>query len=248
MTNIVTIGDDRTARVRVNPDKAEIHGADLHLIPVLVPEFPSVALEYPIVLAKRGDTGQFTCSAMLGLELNENLFWQDDKWQGLYLPLQIRRQPFFVAEVEDPPAEDGQPLRQAICIDLDSPTVIFDENSPDGEALLTPDGGESEFLLRAKRILEQLLHGEQSNGQFIALLTELGLMQPLSMEITFVDDTSTRLEGMYTVDKEKLSDLPDDALLRLHKSGYLESLYAMTISLGQMFSLIHRKNQRISSG
>ena len=43
-------------------------------MPVVVSEFPLLAVHYPILLSKDADTGAFYCGAMLGFDAGENLF------------------------------------------------------------------------------------------------------------------------------------------------------------------------------
>lgn len=234
MTKLVAIDNKNHRNLKVDASKAELHGAQVHLIPAVLPEFTNLAAQYPLVLTKNGDTGQFVCVAMLGFEANENLFWQDGQWQAIYLPLQIQRQPFFVGDADS---------EQVVCIDLDSPTL----SSGEGETLFADDGTESEYFRQAKERLAHLLHGESVNQSFIEKIIELELLQPLSLEITFVNQTTRRLNGLYTIDKSKLAALAGEQVLALHQSGYLEAIYTMITSLGQIYALIDKKNKRLNA-
>lgn len=99
MANLVAVDNKNHKHIKINNTLAETHGKNLHLIPAIVAEFTNLAVQYPILLTKNGDTGQFVCAAMLGFESGENLFWQNEQWQGIYLPLQIQRQPFLLARL-----------------------------------------------------------------------------------------------------------------------------------------------------
>lgn len=246
MTNLVAIDNTIHKDVRIESNKAELHGADLHMIPVVLSEFVNLAVQYPIVLTKNGDTGQFICVAMLGFKANENLFWKNDQWQGLYLPLQIQRQPFFVGNVDVESSEQGAKSQQVVCVDFDSPTIV--ENCHDktqGEALFTDDGVETEYFQQAKVRIAQLLQGEVANQHFIDKLKELDILQSLSVEINFVNQEKTRLNGLYTIDKEKLAALSEPNVFALHQTGFLEAIYTMIASLGQIYALIDKKNKQI---
>jgi len=234
MTNLVAIDNKNHKDITVDGSKAEMHGANVNLIPVVVPEFSNLATQYPIVITKNGDTGQFVFAAMLGLETNENLFWQDEQWQGLYLPLQIQRQPFFVGEMNN---------EQIMCIDLESPTL----SSNDGVAIFNSDGSDSEYLQDAKEKLALLLQGELQNIELIDAITSLDLLQPLSVEITLVNEQSCRLNGLYTIDNAKLAALGDAQVVNLHRQGQLDSIYTMITSLGQIYGLIDKKNKQVSA-
>ena len=96
MANIVAVDNKNHKNVQIDTGKLGLHGAKLNMVPVVMSEFSSAAVQYPLAITKNEDTGKFVCVALLGFEVGENLFWENGDWQGLYLPLQIRRQPFFV--------------------------------------------------------------------------------------------------------------------------------------------------------
>jgi len=247
MANLIAIDNQTHKNLHINSSKAELHGQALHLIPVVLSEFSNLAVQYPIVFTKNGDTGQFICASMLGFSHSENLFWQDGEWQGLYLPLQIQRQPFFVGDLTSSKNGNESNTEQVVCVDFDSPTVCTDNNSVDqGEALFTVTGEETEFFTEAKSRLAKLLQGEVANQEFINKVTELELLQPLTLEITFVNQETTQLNGLYTIDREKLAQLSSATIFELHQSGFLEAIYIMLTSLGQLYALIDKKNQRLA--
>ena len=75
MANLTAIDYHSHKHLRINPEAAELHGAELNMIPVVVDEFTNLAVQYPIVIAKNEETGQFSLSALLGFEQHENLYW-----------------------------------------------------------------------------------------------------------------------------------------------------------------------------
>src|SRR3954464_9567759 len=70
--------------------------ATQHLIPIVVSEFRKAAIQYPIVFAKHPDTGRFAPYVLSGLGVEENLFWSGTELEVAYVPLNVRRQPFYV--------------------------------------------------------------------------------------------------------------------------------------------------------
>lgn len=244
MAKLVTINSDIHRNLAVNPQKAELHGAELNLIPVVMGEFVNAAVQFPIVITKNGDTGEFVCAAMLGFEAHENLFWQNGQWQGIYLPLQIQRQPFFIANTQEV-ADDKTSSNLEMCIDMDSPAII--DSSVEHEqkqCLFIEDGQESDYLKHAKLLLGQLLQGEQDNQRLLAALKQYDLIQPLSLEVTFANDKSTRLNGLYTINQDALAKLSESQIVQLHRDGLLQAIYTMVTSLGQIYALIARKNSQ----
>lgn len=241
MANLVAVDNKNHLKIKIDPNKRYLHGKALHLVPVVLSEFSNLAVQYPIVLTKNADTGQFVFMAMLGFEVGENLFWQEGQWQGLYLPLQIRRQPFFVGNPDSSNQQQANDGDYIVCIDSDSPTIT----SEDGVALFDEKGLDTDYFQDAKSCLAQLLKGEAENKLLIEYLQNMDLLQSMSLEITFVNQESTRLNGLYTVDQEKMAKLTDEQLLILYKTGILPAIYTLITSLGQIHALIDLKNKRL---
>ncbi len=239
MAQLVVIDNKNHRKLRIDVNKAEQHGAMLNLVPAVMSEFINMAVQYPLVITKHADTGQFVFAAMLGFEADENLFWQDEQWQGLYLPLQIRRQPFFVNSAK----ENSGKGDYVVCFDSDSPTI-----SQDGEQTLFDENGEeTEYFQQAKVCLAQLLRGEVDNKRLLKHLEKMSLLQVMKMEITFANQQSTTLKGLYTIDQEKLASLSAENISILHSEGLLQAIYTLITSLGQMHHLIDLKNKRLGS-
>lgn len=241
MNNLVAIDNVTHRNVKINLDKAESHGSELHLVPAVLPEFVHLALHYPIVLTKNGETGQFSCTAMLGFSQGENLFWKNDKWQALYVPLQVRRQPFFLGIDEKSTAELGDD-QYVVCLDSKSPSI-----GEDGEAIFNDAGEETPFFQQAKARLGELLRGEQEMDKFIGTLLSLDLVESMSIDIKFVNEQSTRLNGLYTINQDKLAALTGEQLASLSEKNYLQAIYCMIISVGQLYALIELKNNQLTS-
>ncbi|MEC4724462.1 SapC family protein [Shewanella sp. D64] len=235
MSNLAQLNLASHRNIQLDPQQCAQHGAELNLIPVILTEFRQLVTQYPIVIAKNGDSGAFTLVAMLGFADKENLFWQDHQWRSIYLPLQIRRQPFFVGP------KDAATGEHPVCIDMNSPSISQAQNAV---ALYNDRGEESDYLLEAKQNLAQLLQGEADNYDFIQILQKLKLLQSLSVEITFEHAAPTRLNGLYTIDEKQFNNLSDAQLLRLHRTHFFEPIYMMIASLGQIYHLIDLKNKR----
>ncbi len=246
MAKLVAINNNLHQNVSVNPDKVAQHGAELNLVPVVLSEFSNLVVEHPIVLTKNGETGEFVCAALLGFESKENLFWHHEQWQGLYLPLQIQRQPFFISQTSNDVTQKDEYI---ICLDVESPAIkefTTDEPAADYQRIFTNTGEDSQYFQQAKQCLAQLIQGEADNTLFLSTLQHFELLQPLSLEITFANEQSTRLNGLYTIDQDKLAALANEQLIELHQQQLLQPIYTMIASLGQIYRLIERKNTRLA--
>ncbi len=240
MINLVAVDNKNHLKVQIDTSKLALHGAKLNMIPVVLSEFSSLAAQYPIALTKNGDTGEFVFVALLGFEVEENLFWENDEWQGLYLPLQIRRQPFFIGN-PDANNQMAEKDDHIVCIDTQSPAITTEN----GMALFDERGLDTDFFQQTKACLAHILTGERENKIFIESLQKMDLLQSMSLEITFANQESKRLNGLYTVNQDKLVKLNDEHILQLHKLDLLAAIHTMITSLGHVQTLIDLKNKRL---
>lgn len=241
MSKLIAIDNLHHRDLAINTSLAEHHAKALNLIPVVTFELVNVATQYPIVLAKNEATGQFTLSALMGFEQGENLFWQEQQWQGLYLPLQVQRQPFFIG--------DGEEQEHLVCVDQTSPAVTTsntNEDQVDVQPIFTEDGSDSDYFQHIKQCLAQLFQGQKHNAQLLDTLIKLQLIQPMSLELTFINEQKTRLDGLYTIDQARLAQLGQEQIYQLHQDNMLSAIYTMITSVGQIYSLIDRKNKRLT--
>lgn len=234
MARFVTLHNRLHKNIKVNLEQVEAQGARERMVPVVMSEFLKLVVQYPIVFTKLSETGQFVCVALLGFEHNENLFWENDRWQGIYTPLNIVRQPFFIGR------ENDQTL---ICIDAESECLSSDK----GELIFDERGEETDFLRNIKTRLAELVSGEVATREFVQALLNLDLLLPMSFDITFVNQQEQRVQGLYTIDEEKLEALTSEKLLSLHQKNYLKPIYILIASLGHLYSLVQKKNERIAN-
>ena len=226
------------AGLRIRADLVETSASNQHLIPIVASEFRKAAIQYPIVFAKHTETGRFNPYILNGLGLNENLFWTGTELDVAYVPLNVRRQPFYVRT--DAAAEG--PAKNVLCIDLDNPSL----DASGTQTIVNSDGGDSAYLKEILSILGELIAGQETTAQFIATLLSLELLTPILLDIALDDGTPLRLEGLYGLDEERFRQLEEREILRLRQTGYLDLIYSVLIASGQIFKLIRLKNQCIA--
>jgi hypothetical protein len=224
--------------LRIRADLIEASAARQHLIPIVVSEFRKAATQYPIVFAKNPETGRFAPYVLNGLAVEENLFWSGTELDVAYVPLNVRRQPFFVG-MDDAP---NGPATNVLCIDLDSPCL----DGSGAKTIVDPDGSDSAYLAGILAILGELVAGKKTTEQFIASLLSLDLLAPIVLDIVLDDGTPLQVQGLYGLDEEKFRQLDAGAIASLWRTGYLDLIYAVSIASGQIFKLIRMKNQRIA--
>ena len=228
---LVELSRSAHAGLRIRPELAEAAAAEAHLVPVVVSEFRKAAIQYPIVFAKHPETGQFDPYVLNGLGLKENLFWSGTELDVVYVPLNVRRQPFYVG------------TDNALCIDLDHPAV----DSSGSKTVVEADGSDSAYLKGILSVLGELVTGKERTGQFIAALLSLDLLAPIVLDIVLDDKTPLQVEGLYGIDEDKLRQLDEGEIGRLWRSGHLDLIYSVLTASGQIVKLIRLKNQRLAA-
>lgn len=253
MPQLIAVNPKFHQHTVVNPKLVKQEASELHLVPAVLNEFQKLVVQYPIVFSKKEDTGQFTCSALLGLEEGENLFWEQGQWQGIYVPLQVARQPFFLGNAADDKNQEQQQEQHpeyVLCINSEHPAVSENSAEQDDplEALFDENQQPTPYLQQQQSLLEQLLFGEQITAHFIERLLQLALLTPLALDITFADNSSQKVTGLYAIDEEKLAKLDEQALFSLHQQQLLAPIYMIIASMGQIYALVDKKNKRIEAG
>jgi hypothetical protein len=221
--------------LRIRADRVEVYAARQHLIPIVVGEFRKAATQYPIVFAKHPDTGRFAPYVLSGLGVEENLFWSGTELDVAYVPLNVRRQPFYVG-IDDAPAAN------VLCIDLDHPCL----DGSGTRTIVNADGSDSVYLKEILAILGELVAGKTATEQFIAIVLSLDLLAPIMLDILLDDGTPLQVQGLYGLDEEKFRQLEPEKIASLWQEGTLDLLYAVMIASGQIFKLIRLKNQRLA--
>ena len=235
---LVELSRSEHAGLRIRADLVEASAARQHLIPIVVSEFRKAATQYPIVFAKNPETGRFAPYVLNGLGVEENLFWSGTELDVAYVPLNVRRQPFYVGTSDAP----DTPGSNVLCIDLDSPCL----DGSGAKTIVNPDGSDSDYLKEILSILGELVAGRKATEQFIATVLSLDLLTPIMLDIVLDDGTPLQVTGLYSLDEEKLKQLDAGEVARLWQTGSLDLIYAVLIASGQIFKLIRLKNQRIA--
>ncbi|MEO5932246.1 MAG: SapC family protein [Duganella sp.] len=203
-------------------------------VPTFPDEFRNIQACYPIVFGQSADGQDFEPLALLGFQQDENLFLDGERWDAMYIPMMIERQPFLIG-LGGP---DGREL--TIHIDIENPRVSDSE----GEEVFKPHGGISDFLEQRNSLLAAIHHGLQDMPAFVAALREHELLESFVLDVGLDDGSQNRLAGFYTINEDRLSSLGGDVIAKLHAAGHLHAIYMVIASLSNFRALIDRKNAR----
>ena len=241
MTNHVLLDNVTHKDLRVVRDYAKVPGYDVNVARVFPSEFIQLQSEYPLFFIRNKEEGGFEPVALLGFADKENLFLNEKSgWDAAYVPLSIERQPFLIGFQEQ--VVDGVPTRAPVVhIDLDHPSI----SDTEGERVFLPHGGESPLLERITSVLMAIHQGREAVKSFSEMLVGLELIESLALGVELRDGSRESLQGLYTINEDKLQSLNANALESLHQKGHLRDVYMMLASLPNVSRLIERKNRRL---
>jgi hypothetical protein len=214
---------------------------DLHAVFLAATEFAAAALVYPIIFVQTGETLEggkavITPVALLGITPQENLHVEGTRWDAGYVPAFIRRYPFLTAGIPD--TDQSQ-----VFVDVSWPGF----SDTEGEALYGDDGKPAPVLERVLEFLRQFDMEQQRTRMFCAHLLQLDVLKEMSLTGTLPDGQELKVEGILTVDEDKLRALPDATVLELHRNGMLMLLHMHLASLGNLRPLLERKARRMGT-
>jgi len=234
--HLVELSRAEHSELKISPDLAEASAARQHLIPIVSSEFRKAATQYPIVFAKNPETGRFAPYVLNGLEPEENLFWSGTKLEVAYVPLNIRRRPFFVG------TGDTSSGTNVLCIDIESSCLTASGQN----SIVDADGSDSSYLKEILSIVGQLVDGQKQTSSFINTALSLDLLCPIVLDIVLEDGKPLHVEGLYSIDEDRFRSLDKDKVARLWNEGLMDLIYSVIISTGQIFNLIRLRNEKES--
>jgi hypothetical protein len=241
MANLVALNNQAHRELRVSRHTSP-QTAQVDAMSVVPREFQRLVAHYPIFFTKSAESGRFEPAVLLGFQKKENLFFVDGRWDVAYVPLQMQRQPFSLLP-RRAEASGGAQAGLDIAIDVSSSQVQTGE----GERLFQDDGQPSKYLQSVTSLLSALVSGAREGLAFTGRLAELDLLEPVKINIEFVDHSEARLQGLYWIAPAVLKALPAAQLAELRDREFLEWMYFQMASVAHMSSLVARKNKLLSS-
>lgn len=211
--------------------------AGMNALFVTMVEFVDVSREYPIVFveAGQGPDGQREVApmAVLGLAKGENLMLRrDGSWGAHYVPALLRGYPLGLA------AADAD--RVVLVIDEAADALSIDGSGP-GEPLFDAQGEPTPQLRARQEFLEQFEGEAHRTRLFGRALLDLELLQTKRFDATLPDGRSLTVDGFLALDEARFEALPDEAVLKLQRSGMLSMIYAHHFSMGMFRNLLERR-------
>ncbi|WP_213982027.1 SapC family protein [Sphingomonas sp. dw_22] len=235
MTNMVALDNVAHHALKVALRHGAAFGDAVNQMLLFPTEFEEAQREFPI-LFRRDPAEGLQAVALLGLDRDENLFLESDRWTSRYIPALQQRGPFLIGLPNG--AAPGQ--GPVIHVDLDDPRV----GAADGQPLFLPHGGNAPYLDHVGRILRLIYTGLEAAQPMYAALDALGLIRPVALEVMLNEERRFLVEGFEGISQERLAALSGSELEQLHHAGYLASAFLVAASIGNVGRLIERKNAR----
>ncbi|MCC2607261.1 SapC family protein [Planctobacterium marinum] len=215
-------------RVKPNTDVSDLK--EQNLLPLVIAEFASAAVEFPICFVQNPNNQRYQVVALMGIERGENLFVKEDKWDASYMPARYTHAPFGLLRNPDDDTQYG------IAIDVEHTQV----SETEGQALFTEDGEETEFLKKQKEAMAKYLEQEHITTLFAKELAEKEMLVTRNISVN-IGEKRMSVDGVAMVDEEKLNNMSDEDFLELRKKGMLPSIYMHLNSMRQVNNLMKRK-------
>jgi hypothetical protein len=239
MTRHVMLNNIQHKNLRVVTRPGAHFGDNVSTVLTFPTEYADVQRDYPIFFRKDAATGEYSSVALLGLTKDENLYLDGDRWDAGYIPGVIARGPFLIGFQER--NEGGELIREPVIhVDLDHPRISESE----GERVFLEHGGNSRYLEHIASILKGINEGLAVSKVMFSAFSALGLIEPLKLEIKLDAESQFDVLGLHTLNAQKLRDLGQEDLYKLHRSGYLQGAYLVLASMNNLRRLIERKQSR----
>ncbi len=194
-------------------------------------EFEQLQREYAILL-RRNAEGAFRATVLLGLDRDENLFLEGERWDARYVPAYHARGPFSIGIA----GEGAEPM---IHVDLDHPRI-----ASDGVPVFREHGGNAPLLDAASEALRTIYAGSQGGEALIAAWLALDLIAPVTLQLDLDETRRYNLPDCFTIDTARLAALDGAGLERLHRADALRPAIWVASSLGNIRHLLDRKLRR----
>lgn len=225
MSSPVPLQNDKHGKLKVVESGDYRRYKANHLTPIVIQDFFTLAVEFPLVFVKINNSEDFIPVAMMGLQQGHNLYCQTEQWQAPVIPVAFGNAPFAIARVDET---------------SDQLIVLVDEESPllsetTGEPLFDENGKRSAYFEARIESLVKVAEQTRNTQEFCKRLTERNLLTTQQVQLQHRPDARRyNIDGIYTVDETALNELSDEGYLELRKMGLLPVIYAHLASLQQL--------------
>lgn len=235
----VPLAKDKHAKLRV------IHSGDYsryktqNLIPIVARDFFTLSSEFPLVFVTTAESDEFMPVAIMGLRDGQNLYCEQNPYPAMVIPMGFGNAPFAVAATDE--------NREQFVVMIDESSSLLSET--EGEPLFGEDGEKTEYMESRVEGLIQAAQQREQTIQTVKLLQDKGLLTTQQVQLQYRPDGQRyNIEGIYTVDENKLNELSDEEFLELRKLGLVPLIYAHLTSLQNLHRISARQYETDKRG
>ncbi|WP_333574131.1 SapC family protein [Sphingomonas sp.] len=222
------------ADLRIRLDRGAAFGDAVNQMTVFPTEFEALQRDY-VLIFRRDEGGAWRSTVLLGLDADENLYLDGDRWDADQIPALMEIGPFSIGLPR--PGEAGEPM---IHIDTDHPRVSTSEGAP----LFLEQGGNAPYLDRMAGTLQAIYVGDQLSQPMFAAFEEAGLLEPVTFDIELTSGRRYKIPDCWVIEGSRFAALGAEALAALHAQDFLRCAVWQLSSLGNLPRLIARKERR----
>lgn len=234
MPELVQLDPVKHGDLQVRKNASVEQAAKQHILNIRAAEIGKAVCSFPVFFVRNNVSGGYVLSSICSFEPEMNLFVEDGQWLADYFPTGLQTFPLVLMA---DPADEKQ---ATVGIDPENPAFCKE----DGIALFEDDDKASVYLSTVTNLLESDIQNDINSFHFVKKIEELGLMRPVNLQVNYHDDSVNTIQGLHTINEERLRALTPEQLESFNQNGYLVSMYAMLTSTFQLNALIKRHNQK----
>jgi len=206
-----------------------------HLILLRAEEATQAACSMPVVLTPIKESNRWSITGITSFEPNSNLLIEQDQWRAVFMPMQFRTWPFALFEV----AQD------TLKLGVESEQLQYLENQVNGEQLFNAEGQPTTLQTNIEKALTEQYQSDLQTIMFTNKLLELDLIQEYSINIEYSSGKQHTINGLHTINEDKLNALDQSTYFELKSNGYLLAIFAILVSVHQWNRLIQLNNLQL---
>ncbi len=196
MTSLILLDSVKHANLRLLPNSGAHFAAHQHVLPLRAEEIDKAVSSFPVFLTRNTNNGTLSFSAVTSLEVERNLFVEDEQWKAAYVPQIMGTYPFYLMPTEE----------------ADQYVVGIDESSnvlstSEGEPLFNDNGETSAWLDSVTKKMNAQTRSIQQTFLFAKAIEEADLIKELNVQVVYADGTGQNINGLHTIDEDKLQAL-----------------------------------------
>ncbi|MCJ8314778.1 MAG: SapC family protein [Saccharospirillaceae bacterium] len=203
---------------------------NINSVPLTGIEFFEASRDIPILFSQDPEGNYFPIALLSLMNESHTFLNEDGSWKEAYTPAFIRRYPFVLTD-------EG-----TVCFDAKAPHFKADEDEK-ANTLFDEKGENSESLKNAVQFLNAFEAQHKQTTEFCKSLKELDLFKPLNIKVNTENTGKLTLNGMFSIDEEKLTNLDDEIIVKWFKSGWIAWSYAHLHSIGALKRLLKRQDK-----